>query len=75
MGSEFQSMQKMKIMGIPIVAQQVKNLTSIYEDVGLTPGLTQWVRDPVLLRAAAKVADMAWIWRCCGCGIDLQLQL
>ena len=31
-------------LGVPIVAQPVKNLTSIHEDVGLIPGLAQWVR-------------------------------
>ena len=30
---------------VPIVAQQVKNLTSIYEDTGLNPSLAQWVKD------------------------------
>ena len=34
--------------GVPIVAQQVNNLTSICEDVGLTPGLAQWVKYLVL---------------------------
>ena len=37
--------------GVPIVAQQLMNPTSIYEDMSSIPGLTQWVKDPVLLRA------------------------
>ena len=35
-------------LGVPIVAQRVKNLTSIHEDTGLIPGLAQWVEDQVL---------------------------
>ena len=35
--------------GVPVVSQEVKNLTSIHEDVGSIPGLVQWVKDLVLL--------------------------
>ena len=34
------------------MAQWLKNPTSILEDVGLIPGLTQWVKDDALL----------WLW-------------
>ena len=33
----------------------------------------QWVKDPTLLQAVAKVVDVTWIWHCCGCGVGPQL--
>ena len=36
--------------GVPVVTQQVKNLTSIHDDEASIPGVTQWVEDP------------AWLW-------------
>jgi len=34
--------------GATVVAQWITNPTSILEDMGLIPGLTQWVEDPSL---------------------------
>ena len=47
----FLSLDFKKFLGVrvSVVAQQVKNLDSIHEDMGLILGLTQWVKDLGLL--------------------------
>ena len=42
------SLNNERPLGIPIVAQWVKNPTSIHDEEVLIPGLTQWVKDLVL---------------------------
>ena len=57
------------------MAQWVKNVISTQKDVGLTPGLYQWVKDPAWPQTVAEVADVAGIQRFCGCGVGWQQQV
>ena len=52
-------MFKMQGLGVPAVAQQVKNPTSIHKDTGSIPGLPQCIRSQTQLRYSIAMA-VAW---------------
>ena len=62
-------MSKLKLLGVPVMAQRVMNTTSIHKmQIGSLAPLSG-LKDLALLRAVVEIADAAQMWWCCGCGV------
>ena len=60
-GNLLPSLLKNVTSGVALVAQQFKNLTTLHQDVGLIPGLAQWVKDLQVTDATCNLM-LLWLW-------------
>ena len=67
------SSAKGKITGVLIMAQQVKNPTSILEDAALIPGLIQWVKGSGVATSFSVGHRCSLDLAYCGCDVGWQL--
>ena len=51
------------------------NLTSIHEDTGSIPGLSQWIKESGIAVSYGVGLRHSLIQHCCGCGVGGKLQL
>ena len=58
------SFKKNPFLGVPVVAQQIRNPTGIHEDMGSIPDFTQWVEDPAWPTSCGRGSDpvLLWLW-------------
>ena len=52
---EGKKVSKYVLLESSVVAQRVKNLTSIHEDAGKILCLSQWVKDPALMQGGRRL--------------------